>query len=359
MNDSRFESIGCYVPEQSVATSELIDQMKNKPEFDLVALTGIKNRRHRSEDESTLSISVNAMKDCLANSKYNAEDLDIIIACSISRFEPDGTAIWEPSLSLRLKEAIGAKNAKFFCISNACAGMGTGVHMLNNMLRSGAVKNGMVLSGESITWIADTAVKEIKDPIDLQFGSLTVGDAGTAVIMDTDVNGDEGIKYTHFVTMADFSDLCFGLPSEKNPGYAMYSDAIGIHKESILRLPPFTKGTRIRREGVDTFDFDIKWYVPHQTSTRAMSSGLKAMNEYFDIGVDHCKQILVSRYIEDYGNTASTSHFVTFYQALKDGMFKKGDNVYFQILASGIILGGIAFKIGDMKINGNGHKEVH
>jgi 3-oxoacyl-[acyl-carrier-protein] synthase-3 len=352
MYETRFESIGMYVPEQSVSTGELIDQMENKPEFDLVELTGIKNRRHRVDGESTISISINAMKDCLANSRYTAEDLDIIIACSISRLDGGQSFIWEPPMALLLKEAVGAKNAKFFTISNACAGMGTGVHILNNMLRSGAVKNGMVLSGESITCIADTAVKESKGPVDLQFGSLTVGDAGSAVIMDTEVDGDEGIKFTHFVTMADFSDMCFGLPSEHSAGYAMYSDAFGIHRESILRLPPFTRGTRLRREGVDTFDYEIDWYVPHQTSTRAMNHGLKAMSEYFDIAADYCKKRLVSKYIEDFGNTGSTSHFVIFYQALKDGMFKKGDTVYFQFLASGIVLGGIHFKIGEMQLNG-------
>lgn len=356
MNETRFESIGMYTPQQSLSTNELIGQMKTKPQFDLIELTGIQNRRHRVDGESSISISINAMKDCLANSKYKAEDLDIIIACSISRLDEELSFIWEPPIALILKEAIGAKNAKFYTVSNACAGMGTGVHILNNMLKSGAVKNGMVLSGECITVIADNAVKEIKDPIDLQFGSLTVGDAGTALIMDTEVKDNEGIQYTHFVCMADFSDLCFGLPSEKNPGYVMFSDAIGIHRESILRLPPFSQGTRVKREGKDSWDTTFKWYVPHQTSTRAMRSGLRAMKEHFDLDLDYCKDVLVSRYIEDYGNTASTSHFLTFYHAVKDGMFKKGDRIFFQILASGIILGAIAFTMGDMKVNG--HKEV-
>lgn len=356
MNQARFESIGMYVPEQSVSTNELINQMETKPQFDLIELTGIKNRRHRVEGESSISISINAIKDCLANSKYDAEDLDIIIACSISRLDHEQSFIWEPPIALILKEAIGAKNAKFYTVSNACAGMGTGVHILNNMLKSGAVKNGMVLSGESITCIADTAVKEIKDPIDLQFGSLTVGDAGCAVIMDTEVKDDECIEFTHFTCVADFSDLCFGLPSEQNPGYAMFSDAIGIHRESILRLPIFSHGMRQRRDGMDTWNTDVDWYVPHQTSTRAMGSGLKAMKEYFDLELDYCKKVLVSKYIENFGNTASTSHFVVLYNALKDGLFKKGDIVYFQILASGLILGGIQFKVGDIKVNG--HKEA-
>ena len=348
---SRFESLGMYAPDWIVSTEELIDQMEHKPPFDVKGWTGIKNRRHRREDESTFTISLNAMKDCLGNSKYKAEDLDIIIACSISRFDSDGELIWEPSLSLMLKEAIGAKNAKHFCISNACAGMGTGVHLLNNMIRSGAVKNGMVLSGECITWISDTAVKEIKDPMDLQLGSLTVGDAGTAVIMDADPVEDEGINYTHFVTMADLSHLCFGMPSERSAGYAMYSDAIGIHRESIKRLAPFSRGTRIRKEGKAAWDTGIQWYVPHQTSITAMSNGLKAMKKYFDLDLDYCKNILVSKYIAEYGNTASTSHFVTFYQAVKEGLFKKGDRIFFQILASGIVMGAISFKLGDLKVH--------
>ena len=90
MRQSRFESLGMYLPERIVTTNELVQQLKIKLKMNLERFTGIKERRHRSEDENTYTISINAMRDCLKNSRYNAEDLDIIITCSISRFEKYG-----------------------------------------------------------------------------------------------------------------------------------------------------------------------------------------------------------------------------------------------------------------------------
>lgn len=349
---SRFESVGMYAPDWVVSTDELIGQMETKPPFDVEGLTGIKNRRHRRPDEDTFSISLRAMEECLQNSKYEAKDLDIIITCSISKFDTDHNMIWEPSISLMLIDAIGAVNAKFFTISNACAGMGTGVHILHNMIKAGMVKNGMVISGECITHISDTAVKEINQPFDEQFGSLTVGDAGAAVILDVAEDEDDNtIEFSHFVTMSEFSDLCIGMPSNETGGGAMYADSIGIHKESIERMGKFSQSVFKRKESSDKWDMSIDWVVPHQTSTKAMVSGSKAVNRLMGMGDDYIKRVLVSKYIADYGNTASTSHFVVLYNALKDGMFKKGDKVFLLVLASGIVFGTIIFKVGDLKIN--------
>ena len=342
-----------YLPERIVTTNELVQQLKIKLKMNLERFTGIKERRHRSEDENTYTISINAMRDCLKNSRYNAEDLDIIITCSISRFEKYGETIYEPSISLMLKEEIGATKAKFFSISNACAGMGTGVHILDKMIRSGAVTNGMVISGECITGASDTAVYEISEPLDPQFGSLTVGDAGAAVIMEATTSKDDGVEYTHFATMAEFSDLCFGLPSYDTGTVAMYTDSLGIHHKTLDRLAPFVHAAfkRERTANIaDDWDYEINWAIPHQTGTKAMRTGQAKLTRHFNIEREYADRVLISKYIEKLGNTASTSHFVVLNNALKDGMIKKGDKIIFLIQASGLVLGVISVKIGDIKV---------
>ena len=66
----RFESIGFYVPEKVVTTEELVSQMESKPMFDLERITKIKERRFRSESESSYSMALAAAKDCLKNIKH-------------------------------------------------------------------------------------------------------------------------------------------------------------------------------------------------------------------------------------------------------------------------------------------------
>ena len=341
-----------YVPETVVTTHELMAQMQNSQDIDLEGVTGIKSRRRRSETEDTYSISINAINDCLKNSRYGPEDLDIIITCSITRFTVNGDAIFEPSVSYVLKQAIGAANARFFSVSNACAGMGTGVHLLNNLIKSGTVKNGMVVSGECITGISDTALVEIKDPIDPQFASLTVGDAGAAVIMDVSLRPDEeSIEYTHFTTVAEFSDLCFGLPSSETGNMAMYSDSIGLHTETLLRLAQFVHSAVKKKTGRDDMDYSTNHVIPHQTSIKAMEMGQKTLTRHFNANPDYAGQVLISDYIKTFGNTASTSNFVVLYAAIRDGRIKKGDKVLLMLQASGIVLGLISIRIGDIKLN--------
>lgn len=343
---SKFESIGAYFPEKIVTTRELVNKLKNIPEINLERITGIKTRRVREESEDSFTISLAAAHECLINSQYQASELDVIINTGITRFDDGLTFVIDPPISLRLKKALGATQAINFDITNACAGMMTGAHVLDNMIRAGIVKNGMVVSGECITPIAETALKEIKEGIDPQFASLTVGDSGVAFILDSSQDLDEGIEGIDMTTFAKFSELCFGMPSDQNPGVAMYTDAIGIHAAALGRLPAYTEKMMVR-EGYKLSDFD--YVIPHQTSLKAINMGFEAIRKQLKAGKDEIPEILVS--VDEYGNTSSTAVMVALYQAIKEKKFKPSSRVVFFAMASGLVLGFIVAKIGNLKIN--------
>ncbi|MHA1147132.1 MAG: 3-oxoacyl-ACP synthase III family protein [Promethearchaeota archaeon] len=342
---SRFESIGAYFPEKVITTRELVDSLENELEIDLQRITGIKNRRMRAEGEDSFTMALAAAKDCLKNSKYEASDLDVIINTAITRFDDGLKFVIDPPISLKLKKELGANRAISFDITNACAGMMTGVQILDNMIRAGVIKNGMVISGECITPITDTAVKEIREGLDPQFASLTVGDSGIAIILDMSKNANEGIEGIDLTTFAKFSELCYGMPSDKNPGVAMYTDAIGIHAAALGRLPVYTEKMMIR-EGYKLSDFD--YVIPHQTSVKAIKMGFEAIRKQLNAPKDEIPEVLLS--VDEYGNTSSTAVMVALYKSLKEDTFKPYSRVVFFAMASGLVLGFIVAKIGDLKI---------
>jgi 3-oxoacyl-[acyl-carrier-protein] synthase III len=348
LKKTRFESIGAYVPKKSVTTKELIARMAVPPIFDLEDLTGIKERRMRSESEDSFTIALEAVKDCLKNSKYDASDMDVIITTQITRFK-DGMFLYEPTMSQFLKNELGARRAMNFDISNACTGMFTGVYVLDNLIKAGVVKRGLVVSGECITPITDTAIKEISEPIDDQFASLTVGDAGACVIMDESPSDEEGcIWEINLRTFSQFAEMCLGIPSIKNAGVAMYAKAMEIQAEVVARVPKIIKSAI--DAGLNPVDYDF--VLPHQTSTRAMQSTLHKVQRFCEI--EKMPECLYT--VHKYGNTASTSHFVAMHDHIKSKVIKKGTQGLMVILGSGITMGHLSVKFGSMR-SGDEHDD--
>lgn len=342
---SRFESVGLYTPEEVYSTEETVDLMKKEAWFDLQDMTGIETRHVRSALEDSFTIGRDAIKSCLTNSDYNASDLDVLIYSGITGFNGAYNFHFEPTFSLLLKEELDFGEAMNFDITNACAGMPTGLYLLDSLIKDGVVENGMVVSGECITPIAETAIKEISDPIDDQLASLTVGDAGSAFILEESTEEKEGIEFAEFITLSDFADLCFGMPSDENPGVAMYTKAAEIHDNTLERFPVIVDKT-LNKYGVSITDYD--YIIPHPTAVAAVKRASNALEGQLGVEEDGLPEWLHE--VKYYGNTSSTTHYVTLYNKVMDGTIEKGSKVLFLSFASGIVIGVISATISDLEV---------
>ena len=134
---ARIAAVGRRLPATHLTTDELMGSTRHRTHIDLERLTGIHERRVSVGDEDSLSLAVGAARDCLARSGRRAEDIDLVVSCSITKYR-DGLVQWlEPTTSLAVARAIGAANATTFDLSNACAGTLTGVLVANNWIRRG------------------------------------------------------------------------------------------------------------------------------------------------------------------------------------------------------------------------------
>lgn len=344
---ARFESVGLQLPERVVTTQELMASTRHRTKIDLERLTGIRQHRVCGPDDTSLSLAIGAARDCLARSRYTGADLDMVIDTSITRYVDGTTHRYEPPLSLSIKQAIGASQATSFDLSNACAGMLTGVFILDDFIRRGAIRRGMVVSGERITGLGTNAAKSIRSLFSLQLASLTLGDAGAAVIVDR-ADGQPGISLAGFTTLAEYSKLCLGLPAWHEPGARMYTRARKIHQVAMEDGPPLLRN--ILAEGGLTFG-DVDWLIPHQTSVRAIKSGTKAIQEKLGEGPKH---VVVT--VDEYGNTASTTLFVALHRYLTDKKLARGDKILLLSVASGLEVGVVLFTMDELEAtHGNLH----
>ena len=340
----RFESLGLYLPTRTESTVDIVSRLKIDTPFDLSKITGIESRHVAEEHEATLSMAIEAARDCLQNSNYSAEELDCIISCSISR-RVGSRYHFEPTISLWVKNDLGAQQALNFDLSNACAGMLTGVHVLESLIKNGTVKNGMVLSAERNYPGSETAEKEIDSIKHEQFASLTVGDAAPAVILD---DRSEGVEELHMVEMTSCSEpakLCLGMPSEESVGIALYTKNIKLHAANNLMIWPNMAKRVFAKVGSSITAENFDYLIPHQIGTKFSQKSREVVKGI--LGID-LPEMLHS--LEECGNTSSTSHFVVLYQAIQQGLVQPGTKLLLVPAASGIVTGCISVTIGNLKV---------
>jgi 3-oxoacyl-[acyl-carrier-protein] synthase-3 len=336
---SRFESLGVALPKKNLTTKDLMNSLKHRVKLDLETLTGISERRKCEPGEDSMTLAIGAAKDCLSHSNHSPDDLEMIINCSISKSN-DAKMVIEPLVAIHVKEAVGAKNARTLDINNACAGMFTGVFLLNNFIERGIIKRGMVVSGEHITPISDSAVRFVRTIASKQMASLTVGDAGAAVIVERVEDDRKGLILSGFTTVSKYSNLCIGKPCKRAPGAYMVTQARKIHRAAKEISPPILKQA-LEKADMELGDFDH--LIPHQTSDRSIKSGVRQMAKIFG---SEPKNTIIN--LKNYGNTASTTHFLALYKNLMDGVIKKGDKLIMVSHASGIVMAVMMFTIDEM-----------
>jgi 3-oxoacyl-[acyl-carrier-protein] synthase-3 len=338
---ARFESIGASLPQHRVTTEELMAATRHRTRIDLERLTGIHEHRVCGPSDSSLSLAIAAARDCLSHSRHTGADLDMVVNASITRYVDAKTHRFEPPLSLSVKQAIGAHRAVSFDLSNACAGMLTGVFLLADMVRRGAIERGMVVSGERITGLGENAARDIRSIFSLQLASLTLGDAGAAVIVERAPPDHAGIVLSGFTTLAEHSRLCLGLPAWHQPGARMFTRARKIHSVAMSEGPPLIEEVLAL---ADMRLGDIDWFIPHQTSVRAIRAGERILAER--VG-EHPRHVIVT--VDEYGNTASTTLFLALHRHLAEHQIHAGDKVLLLSVASGLQVGVVLFVVDELE----------
>lgn len=339
------ESLGVYLPPTVRSTQEIVDSMTNPPLFSLEEITGIKTRRVYSEGDDSFQFAMRAARDCLSRSRYAPSDIDVVISPSISRSKEGKMMYYEPSFAALIARELGAHSAIHFDLSNACAGMMTGIYILDRMIKAGVVRNGMVVSGERITPIAEVAVKEISEPLDAQFGSLTVGDSGAAVIIDRAESDDDKIHYIELMTCAEYSHLCIGKPSDKHSGPALYTNNQEMHKKDRIQMWPRMHVDVLKKMGKTFAEENFDYIIQHQVGAKAIKNFTKVGATIFDTEMPESLSV-----VEDLGNTATTSHIVVLYEHLRQKRLKKGAKVLLVPAASGLVTGCVSVTISSLTV---------
>lgn len=339
------ESLGVYLPPRAVSTEQVLADCVNEVKIPLERLTGIKNRRMAGQDEFSIDLGRKAIADCLSRSSYAPEDIDLVIACNISRCDgPEHMFTFEPSTASQFRDELGLSNAVCFDINNACAGMFTGVSVAQDFLKTGLVRNALVVSGEYISHITETAQQEIESAMDPRLACLTVGDAGAAAVLELGPNDRVGFHDLDLATFSEFAKLCIAKATEGPHGGAiMVTDSVTQTAIAVKHSVPYVAAV-MQRHGWRPETADQ--LLMHQTSEASINDAILMINRVFGAGAASRANTICN--LAERGNTATTTHFVALYDYITAGRINSGDNVVLSITGSGQTIGTGLYTFDDL-----------
>lgn len=342
---SRIESLGVALPARRMTMDEVVAGCRAQIELPLTAWTGIVAHQRGGKDEFAYDLARRAVASCLARSRVAPSEIGLIISCNISRVDAPGRYAYEPANASRLAAHFGMHGALAFDINNACAGMLTGLALASDFLATGRTRTALVLSGEYITHLSDTAQREIRTADDTALSCLTLGDAGVAVLLEANPSGDGvGFERIELQTLSTFSHLCVSSPTyTEEGGNIMRTDSVR------LGFVGTREGVRHMRAvlaamGQTPRDFDH--VLLHQTSLATIQGSIKAGKRAW--GEDALDESKVIINLTERGNTATTTHWLAIWDKIHSGQIRDGDRILLAAVASGLVVSTGILRIGDL-----------
>lgn len=338
------ESLGTYLPPRTQTTAEVVSQCAKPLNFPLEQMSGIVSRHVAGEHEFSLDLARQAALDCLARSRFQAADLDLLIACNISRYDgPEFQISYEPTTAATLARQLGATQAWSFDVCNACAGFFTALEVVRCLLVNRVIRRAMVVSGEYISHLARTAQLEIDGFLDPRLACLTLGDAGAATILEL-TDGGAGFAALDLYTAGKHHELCVAkLTDQPHGGAIMLTDAVRASAVTLKHSIAHAHRT-LQQHHWDPGE--VRKLVMHQTSSTTLAGAVEELNRSY--GRDVCDRSMAVNNLAECGNTASTTHWLAVMEQIRRGEIDSGDQVVFAISGSGQTVGTALYRFDDL-----------
>ncbi len=144
----KLSALGIYLPTQVMTNHDLAKIVDTSDEW-IRTRTGIIERRIASSEESTSTLATAAAKQVLDKRGIDLLEIEMILVATMMPDMPF------PSVACKVQDNIGAFNAFAFDISAACSGFVYGLETAAQFIKTGAVRNALVIGAEVLSRCID------------------------------------------------------------------------------------------------------------------------------------------------------------------------------------------------------------
>ncbi|NRA44554.1 MAG: ketoacyl-ACP synthase III [Oligoflexales bacterium] len=334
---SQIRGVGHYVPEKIYRNDDLSKMMDTSDEW-IRERTGIQQRHIASIEEGTSDLGTKAAEEALRKSQTKIEDIDLILAATLS---PD---YFFPGIGVLIQRNLGKKTIPAIDLRGQCSGFSWGLATADAYIKSGIYKKVLVVGAEVHSRVIEFSNRG-RDV------SVLFGDAGGAAVvegvdctydemprvdnkqrgmidheMGSDGTGAEQLAILRPGMKGGEASFITGTEAE-NKAYLPVMDGRFVFKNAVSRMLEAVSKI-LKRNELTPQDIDL--LVPHQANIRIN----EMVRQKLEIAPDK-----VFNNIHKYGNTTSATLPMCLSEAEAEGRLKKGDLIMTVAFGSGFTWG--------------------
>lgn len=314
---SKILGTGSYLPEKILTNFDLEKMVDTTNEW-ILERTGIQNRHIAGEDENAITMADIAGRRALESAGLHPSDIEMIIVTSTTPY------MVFPSTACLLQERYGIAGCPAFDLNaTACAGFMYGLSIADQYIKTGTVKNALVIASEVMSRVVDWTDRST---------CVLFGDGAGAIVLGA--SKEPGILSTHLHADGTHKDVLYLPLGNKN--------SPNLESVKMMGNPLFKLAVNILG---DLFDetlaanhlqkSDIDWLIPHQANMRIIQSMAKKLNLPLE---------RVAITLAEQGNTSSASIPLALDHAIRENKIKRGQILMMEGFGGGLAWGSALIK---------------
>lgn len=313
---SKILATGSYLPAQ-IRTNADLEKMVDTSDEWITTRSGIKQRRIAAVDETVATMGARAAEQCLQQAQLDPQAVDLIVVGTTSNSHA------YPSAACQIQGLLGIKDAIAFDVAAACTGFVYALSVADQFIRSGKVKNALVVGADINSRNLDETDRSTV---------ILFGDGAGAVLLQA--SQEQGIISTHLHASPEKNEMLMLPISQRGNVRSGFIEMQGneTFKLAVRELSNVVEETlaenQLEKSAID-------WLVPHQANLRIIAATAKKLE--MDMS-----QVVIT--LDRYGNTSAATIPIALDEAVRDGRIQRGQIMLLEAFGGGWTWGSALIK---------------